>query len=133
VVDFNGIGLPDVDAFTRRVREAVARGVDVIKVCVTGWVNDAYANPQHVEISDSALAAVVREAHGAKRKVVAPAIGAAGVRLAVQSGVDAIAHAGFADSETVALMRRRGVWIMPTLQSFSPESATAHGNAPGPP
>jgi len=129
ICDFNGIGLQDVDAFTRRVREAVARGVDVIKVCVTGWVNDAYANPQHVEISDSALAAVVREAHGAKRKVVAHAIGAAGVRLAVQAGVDAIAHAGFADSETVALMRRRGVWIMPTLQSFSPESATAHGQA----
>ncbi|HJQ67010.1 MAG TPA: amidohydrolase family protein, partial [Gemmatimonadales bacterium] len=65
----------------------------------------------------------------AGRNVVAHAIGAAGVRLAVQSGVDAIAHAGFADSEPVELMKRRGVWIMPTLQSFSPESATAHGQA----
>jgi imidazolonepropionase-like amidohydrolase len=129
ICDFNGIGLQDVAAFTSRVREAVARGVDVIKVCVTGWVNDGFANPQSVEISDSALAAVVREAHGAGRKVVAHAIGAAGVRLAVQSGVDAIAHAGFADSETVELMKRRAVWIMPTLQSFSPESATAHGQA----
>ena len=129
ICDFNGIGLQDVAAFTSRVREAVTRGVDVIKVCVTGWVNDGFANPQSVEISDSALAAVVREAHGAGRKVVAHAIGAAGVRLAVQSGVDVIAHAGFADSETVELMKRRAVWIMPTLQSFSPESATAHGQA----
>ena len=129
ICDFNGIGLQGVAAFTGRVREAVARGVDVIKVCVTGWVNDGFAHPEHVEISDSALATVVREAHGAGRRVVAHAIGAAGVRLAVQSGVDAIVHAGFADSETVELMKRRAVWIMPTLQSFSAESATAHGQA----
>ena len=129
ICDFNGIGIKGPDAFARRVREAVTRGADVIKVCVTGWVNDGFANPQQVEISASELEAVIREAHAARRKVVAHAIGAAGVRLAVESGVDAIAHAGFADSETVELMKRRGAWIMPTLHSFSPESATAHGQA----
>jgi hypothetical protein len=54
--------------FTRRVREAVARGVDVIKVCGTVWVNDGFANPQAVEISDSRLVAPLlhpwRAGHG---------------------------------------------------------------------
>lgn len=130
ICDFSGIGVQrGADAFAQRVREVLAHGADVIKVCVTGWVTDGFANPQQVEISDSELGAVIRAAHAAGRRVAAHAIGAAGVRLAVSAGVDAIAHGGFADSATVELMKRRDVWIMPTLQSFSRDSATPHGQA----
>ncbi|MGH7613481.1 MAG: hypothetical protein ACREMW_05465 [Gemmatimonadales bacterium] len=34
--------MPGPDAFARRVREDVARGADVIKLCVTGWVAGAF-------------------------------------------------------------------------------------------
>ena len=100
--DFDGIGVRGPDAFARRVREDVAHGADVIKLCVTGWVDDAFANPQRFEISDSELVATVREAHAAGKKVIVHAISEAGVRVAVARGVDAVAHANFADSATQA-------------------------------
>ena len=127
--DFGGIGVRGPDAFARRVREDVARGADVIKLCVTGWVDDAFANPHRYEISDSELVATIRDAHDAGKRVIVHAISEAGVRVAVARGVDAVAHANFADSATVASMRERLVWVIPTLHSFSRDTASAHARA----
>jgi len=127
--DLNGIGVQGPDAFTRRVREDVAHGADVIKLCVTGWVNDAFANPQRYEMSDSELVATIQEAHAAGKKVIVHAISEAGVRVAVAHGVAAVAHANFADSATLAAMAQRRVWVIPTLHSFSRDTASAHGRA----
>jgi imidazolonepropionase-like amidohydrolase len=104
--DFDGIGEQGPDAFARRVREDLARGADVIKLCVTGWVDDAFANPQRYEISDSELVATIRETHAAGKKVIVHAISEAGVRVAI-ARADAVAHANFADSATLAAMAQR--------------------------
>jgi imidazolonepropionase-like amidohydrolase len=127
--DFDGIGVRGPDAFARRVREDIAHGADVIKLCVTGWVDDAFANPHRYEISDSELVATVREAHAAGKKVIVHAISEAGVRVAVARGVDAVAHGNFADSATLASMTQRRVWVIPTLHSFSRDTASAHSRA----
>jgi imidazolonepropionase-like amidohydrolase len=118
-----------VDAFRARAREDIRRGVDALKVCVTGWPRDGYLHPDSVEIVPEELAAVVAEARAAGRRVVAHAIGSAGVRLAVSAGADAIVHAGFADDATLAAMRERGVFIVPTLASFASTRATDAGQA----
>jgi imidazolonepropionase-like amidohydrolase len=127
--DFNGIGVRGVDAYRARVREDVKRGADFIKVCVTGWPKVGFDHPDSVEISTDELAAVVAEARVAGRKVGAHAIGAAGIRMAVAAGVDAIVHSGFPDDATVAAMKTKGVAMMPTLMSFSQALGQPHGRA----
>jgi imidazolonepropionase-like amidohydrolase len=111
------------------VREAVEGGADVIKLCVTGWVADGFREPEGVEIGHDELEATIAESRRLGRKVVAHAIGARGVRLAVEAGIHAIAHAAFVDSETADLMRKRRVFLIPTLLSFEPLSETPAGRA----
>ena len=127
--DFGGIGVRGPEAFARRVREDIAHGADVIQLCVTGWVDDAFANPNRYEISDSELVATIREARAGRKRVIVHAISEAGVRVAVAAGADAVAHGNFADSATLASMVQRRVWAIPTLHSFSRDSTSAHVRA----
>lgn len=122
--DFSGIGVRGAGAFARRVREDVARGADLIKLCVTGWAEDGYRDPERVELSDAELRAAIAEAHRLGRRIVAHAIGAEGVRRAVAAGIDGVAHGGFADSATQRAMAGRGVWLAPTLRSVEVQPAT---------
>jgi imidazolonepropionase-like amidohydrolase len=96
----------------------------VIKVCVTSWVAPAFREPQRYEISDEELGAAIAEAHRLERKVVVHAISAGGVRAAVRLGADAVVHSAFVDDSTADLMRRRRVFILPTLHSFEPRRGT---------
>jgi imidazolonepropionase-like amidohydrolase len=59
--------------------------------------------------------------------VIAHAIGRRGLRLAVEAGVDAVAHAGYADDGTLRVMRERRVYAIPTLRSFSGARNEPHG------
>lgn len=127
--DFGGIGVRGAEAFRARVREDVAAGADVIKVCVDGWPAMAFEHPDSVEIRADELAAVLEEAKAAGRPVFAHATSRAGVRLAVAAGVRAIAHSNFADSATVAEMIRRQVHVIPTLASFAGGRETTWGRA----
>ncbi|HEV8362531.1 MAG TPA: amidohydrolase family protein, partial [Gemmatimonadaceae bacterium] len=66
VCEFNGLGIEGTaDAFRARIRENVQGGADVIKLCVSGWPNEAYSNPQKYEIPDVVLIAAVDESRKA--------------------------------------------------------------------
>ena len=118
ICDFDGRGVKGEAEFAARTREDIANGADLIKVCVTGWPADGYRFPDSVEITDAELAAVVREAKAANKKVIAHAIGRRGAFMAVSAGVQALAHSAFLDSTTIAMMKSRGVYLIPTLGSF---------------
>lgn len=120
VCEFGGIGIRGgPEAFLARVRENVVAGADLIKVCVTGWPNDARAYPDSVEMSTALLAPVVQTAHASGRRVVAHALSAGGVRAALDAGIDGLAHAAFLDDALAARMRTRGLWMIPTLASLT--------------
>lgn len=105
------------------MREDVKRGVDLIKVCVTGWLADAVQNPAKYEISDDELRAAIEEAHRFERRVAVHALSEAGIAVAVRLGADLVVHAGFPSAETVTLMKERMVQQLPTLFSLSPPNA----------
>ncbi len=119
ICDFSGIGVHGADAFRARVQEDVAHGVDLIKVCVSGWLQNAVDRPDEYEISDAELAAAIDEAHRHNRRVAVHAISEAGIRVAVRSGADLIVHGGFPDPETVRAMQKRGVRQLTTLHSLA--------------
>jgi imidazolonepropionase-like amidohydrolase len=126
VCEFNGIGLAGgPDAFRTRVRENIAAGANIIKVCITGWPADAHAQPAEYEIADSSLAAAVEEAHAAGRLVVAHAISLGGVKAALRAGVDGLAHAAYIDAATADQLRSRNAFMIPTLASLTAGDSSA--------
>ena len=124
ICEFGGIGIPGrPDAYRARVREDVAAGADLTKVCVSTWLADAFARPESYEISDEALAAAADEAHRAGRLVVAHAISIGSVKAALRAGVDGLAHAAYVDVPTARELRNRGVFMVVTLASLAGVSA----------
>jgi imidazolonepropionase-like amidohydrolase len=103
------------DAVRAAVRRSVKDGADWIKLCVTGGVlslGDALGTQQ---MTDAELAAAVDEAHRLERRVAAHAHGTEGIAAAVRAGVDSIDHGSILDDDAIALMRKRGTWLVPTL------------------
>ena len=67
------------------------------------------------ELSQDEMNAIVEEAHHWGRKVAAHCHGDPAARMAVQAGVDSIEHGSFIKPETLAMMREKGVYLVPTL------------------
>ena len=127
VCEFSGIGIEGASAepFRQRVRVNSDSGADVIKVCVSGWPAQSYADTNDVELPDSVLAAIVDESRKHSRKVVAHDISVGGVHAALRAGVSGLAHAAFVDSSTAVAMKRAGMWMIPTLASLTAGADTA--------
>ncbi len=123
ICDFGGIGVRGADAFRKRVRDDVARGADLIKVCVSGWLEDAFREPRKYEISDEELRAAIEEAHGQDRRVAVHALSEAGIETAIEMGADLLVHGGFTSPRTVERMKAAGVRQLTTLSSLPPGPA----------
>ena len=103
------------DQARQAVRLQVKYGADVIKMCVSGGVlslGDEVAAPQ---MTDEEIAAAVDEAHRLNRRTAAHAHGDAAARAAVRAGIDSIEHGSFLTDETLALMKAKGTYLVPTL------------------
>src|SRR5688572_20668289 len=61
VCEFTGIGIAGgAEAFVQRVRENIAAGANLTKVCLSSWPAASYAAPDSVEIPRDVLRAIVR-------------------------------------------------------------------------
>lgn len=119
VCEFNGLGIEGTaGAFRARIRENVQGGADIIKLCVSGWPNEAYSNPQKYELTDDVLIAAVDESRKAGKLVIAHDISLAGVQAALRAGVQGFAHTPYVDSSTANQLRARNAFIIPTLASL---------------
>ena len=96
-----------VDDARAAVREAIARGAEVIKIF-------AEATPQRTRLSPEEMAAIVAEARRHRIPVAAHATRDEAVREAVEAGVTSIEHAYQISDETLRLMAQKGVWLVPT-------------------
>lgn len=105
------------------VRRLVEEGVDAIKVTVTGGGSSPGSNVGASHYSAEELDVLVHEARRLGKRVAAHAIGTAGIRLAVNAGVDTIEHCGWmseaggldVDARVIEEMRTRGTTIVPTM------------------
>jgi imidazolonepropionase-like amidohydrolase len=93
------------------VREAIARGADVIKIYPE-------ATPQRTRMSVAEMEAVVSEARRHHVPVAAHATSDEAIREAVEAGVTSIEHAYEISDETLRLMASKGVWLVPTDPSL---------------
>jgi imidazolonepropionase-like amidohydrolase len=91
----------------------------LIKVCVSGWLADAVNQPAQYEISDAELIAAIDEAHTRGKRVAVHAISEGGIAAAVKAGADLVVHGGFPSAATVATMKQKRIYELPTLFSLS--------------
>lgn len=89
-------------------------GADVIKICASGGVLSESDPVDVPQLTPAELAAIIGEAHNWGRKVAAHSHGDLAARLAVEAGVDSIEHGSFLSRETLSLMKKHGVYLVPT-------------------
>jgi imidazolonepropionase-like amidohydrolase len=104
-----------VDAVTKKVRENIKYGADLIKIMATGGVLSKGDDPRASQYTQEEMRAIVAEAHRLGRKVAAHAHGAEGIRWAAEAGVDSIEHGSYLDDAALAVMKERGTYLCPTL------------------
>ena len=61
------------------------------------------------------MKAIVADAHRLGRKVAAHAHGAQGIAWAAEAGVDSIEHGSYIDDAGIAMMKKNGTYLVPTL------------------
>lgn len=112
--------LEGVDNVRAVAQAVIARGADVLKVGASERAGLAETDPRRPELSFEEMRAVVDEATRAGLYVAAHAHGRSGANAAVRAGVRSIEHGTYLDDETLALMKRRGTFLVPTLAIMSP-------------
>jgi imidazolonepropionase-like amidohydrolase len=99
------------------VRYQVKYGADVIKVMMSGGVLSLADSVDLPQMTAGEMEAIVSEAHQWGRRVAAHCHGDAAARIAIAAGVDSIEHGTFLKPETLALMREKGTYLVPTLMA----------------
>lgn len=107
----------DVGECRKVTRRQIQLGATQIKIIDTAGVVDDSDTGLDQQFSDEELHAIVDAAHLMKRKVMAHAIGAAGVKAAVRAGVDSVEHGNYLDDEGAKLMKEHGTYLVPTLEA----------------
>ena len=107
------------DDCRRVVREAIRRGVDVIKVMATGGTLDEGDGGTGQQFTDDELKAIAETAHTFGRKVTAHAHAKAGIDACIRANFDSIEHGMWADEETLKAMKAKGIWLVPTAATIT--------------
>jgi len=119
----------NADELVAVIRAQSKEGADFVKIYETGKdvIRDGDFKTPY-QFSEDELRAAVREAQRLGRNVAVHATGEPGAGMAARAGVASIDHAYQLDDTTMALMRARGIFAVPTfavLEYFSEHAETA--------
>ena len=105
------------DEIRKAVRFEVKNGADVIKAAVSGGVLSLADEVDTPQLTPAEMAALVDESHRLRRKVAVHCHGDQAAREAIEAGVDSIEHGSFVKPETLAMMKKKGTYLTPTLMA----------------
>ena len=104
------------DEARKAVRKLVKDGVEWVKTYPTGDAAAADHNDHHTLcMTFEEMHAVVQTAHNHGMKVTGHCRATAGIKNALLAGYDAIEHGTFIDDETLELLLKRNVPVVPAL------------------
>lgn len=104
-----------VDEVRKAVRYQFKKGADLIKIASTGGVLDLSKDGSGAQYSVEEIKAIVATAKDYGMRVACHAHGAEGIKRAIQGGVTSIEHGTYMDEEGMALAKKYGTWLVPTL------------------
>lgn len=116
------------DRIAAATRALIAKGADVIKVGASERAGLPDTDPRKIELTEDEMRAAVEEAARKGLFVAAHAHARDGVANAVRAGVRSIEHGTWVDDATLAEMKRRGTFFVPTLAVMS-ELAAPRGHS----
>ena len=105
------------DEIRKAVRFEVKNGADVIKAAVSGGVLSLADEVDTPQLTPAEMEALVDESHRLRRKVAVHCHGDQAAREAIEAGVDSIEHGSFMKPETLAMMKKKGTYLTPTLMA----------------
>ena len=106
----------------KHVDECKKQNVDLIKLMITGGVLDAKEKgvPGEVKMSAEMVKEVCDKAHKLGYKVAAHVESPAGVKLALENGVDSIEHGAKPSGEIIDLFKEKGAFLCTTISPAIP-------------
>jgi imidazolonepropionase-like amidohydrolase len=112
-------GIADgIDEVLKAVRYQIKHGAGVIKTCATAGVMSFEHQAGALQYSQPELDALVEEAARHHVKVAAHAHSTEGIIAATNAGVASIEHGSMLDDKAIALMKKRGTYLVPTVYTW---------------
>jgi imidazolonepropionase-like amidohydrolase len=105
------------DEIRKAVRFEVKNGADVIKAAVSGGVLSLIDEVDTPQLTAAEMAALVDESHRLRKKVAVHCHGDEVAREAIEAGVDSIEHGSFMKPDTLTMMKKKGIFLTPTLMA----------------
>jgi imidazolonepropionase-like amidohydrolase len=99
------------------VRYQIKFGADLIKFMPSGGVLSLTDPVDNVQLTQDEMNAIVTEAHTWGRKVAAHCHGDRAAKMASAAGVDSIEHGTFLQDDTLLEMKRKHVYLVPTMSA----------------
>ena len=110
-----GEGVADgIAGVQHMVRNNIKYGADLIKIGASGGVLSKGDDPQASQYTLEEMQAIVADAHRLGRKVAAHAHGSQAILWASEAGVDSIEHGSYINDEAIAMMKKKGTYLVPT-------------------
>jgi len=103
------------DQCREAVRYQIKYGADVIKFMPSGGVLSLSDPVDNSQLTQEEMNAIVSEAHKWNRKVAAHCHGDTAAKMAILAGVDSIEHGTFLNDDTLLEMKKKHVYLVPTL------------------
>lgn len=120
-----------VDECLKETRKQIRKGVDLIKIQTSGGVLSEKDDPEEPQYTPAEIEAITNEAHRVNIPVAAHAQHSAGIKLALENGVDTIEHGFVMDDETIDLMLETDAVFVPTMWAI--RQLVEHGDELGVP
>ena len=103
------------DDCMKAVRQRYKDGSDLIKITASGGVLSVAKSADNPQFTDAELKAIVETAKDYGFKVAAHAHGAEAMKRAIRAGVHSIEHGTYMDDEAIALFKKHGTYLVPTI------------------
>jgi len=105
------------------VRNEIKWGADWIKCAASGGFASPSDDPADVTYTREEMDMLVATASHLHRPVAAHLHGDDAIRMAVHAGIRSVEHGSLASKETLAVIEKRGVYLVPTLYAGGLRSA----------
>jgi imidazolonepropionase-like amidohydrolase len=89
----------------------------VIKAAVSGGVLSLTDEVDTPQLTPAEMAALVDESHRLRKRVAVHCHGDEVAREAIEAGVDSIEHGSFLKPDTLTMMKKKGIFLTPTLMA----------------
>ncbi len=110
------------DEIRKLARQNLARGVDLIKIFMTGGVSSSGSSLDFCGYTPEEVAIAVEEAERAGKYVAAHAHGGKGLDLCIEKGVRTLEHGAFVSEEQLEQIIKKELWLVGTFSIlFNPE------------